>query len=233
MLVLGLDTTGNYIGISIINNTDILIELLINEPCTENLIPKLENIFFICEFELKQLEGVCVVTGPGTYTGIRTGIAIAKTISQTLSIPIIGADKLSLLLYEDNEYGVIAQNAVFSPLLDIKRQEVYTALAKLYTEKPDYIIKPGIYKIKDWLEHLIKVVKDDEEIIFIGSGAKIYTEIIKKFFPKGIINLSQDSPSKVARLGYMFFKNGTQQHFMDIKPFYLREPGMFPYHHQL
>ena len=219
MLILGLDTTSSYSGISLVKDDNILLDVILNEPSSENLIVKIESLLSLCNYKLNDLNAIAVIDGPGTFTGVRTGMAITKTISQIFNIPVIGINKIVAITYDDIH---ISDDILISPLLDIKRGDMYASLLAPHNQDPEYIIEPGIYNIADWLE-AIKNSKTDKKIIFTGSGTKIHIQDIKNMWPDPIINLDMDRPYKVAKLGCKLLSQSKGQNFMEIKPFYLRD----------
>ncbi len=89
-MYLSIDTFSEILGIAIFNQNYLvtLQEYYRQKPFSEFLAPKLKSIFNELSIKKEDLKGVIVNKGPGSYTGIRVGITVAKTLSYSLDIPI-------------------------------------------------------------------------------------------------------------------------------------------------
>ena len=76
----------------------------------------------------QKLDAVAVSSGPGSYTGLRIGVSLAKGVCYALDIPLISVPTLDLLADEVRRTKELAKNALICPLVDARRMEVYTAL---------------------------------------------------------------------------------------------------------
>ncbi len=125
----------------------------------------------------KPLDAVAVSMGPGSYTGLRIGVSVAKGLCYGFNIPLISVPTLEAMskgfqdkLKTSNE--TIPANVLFSPMIDARRMEVYTALFtsgnKIFKETSAQIIKPDTFD--DLLSEYM--------VYFFGSGAEKLSEII-------------------------------------------------------
>jgi tRNA threonylcarbamoyladenosine biosynthesis protein TsaB len=124
----------------------------------------IEDIFKENNIDLKELDAVAVSKGPGSYTGLRIGVSVAKGLCYGLNIPLIAIDSLEVLGF----YAALNSNEemLFCPMIDARRMEVYTAL---YNAKGKEI-KPVSAEIiePDFLSELLA----DNKILFFGNGAE-------------------------------------------------------------
>lgn len=124
------------------------------------------------ELELK-LDAVAVSMGPGSYTGLRIGLSEAKGLAYGLNIPMIGVDTLKLLAVSDMFSGRdIPEGAVYAPMIDARRMEVFTAvydaaLQPLMEPQP-LILEPDSYA--QWLA--------EGPVIFCGNGSDKARELL-------------------------------------------------------
>lgn len=209
MLVLGIDTTSNNLGIGIVEDTKQNFFLSITQKNSENLTLILKKIFDLTDYKINELNGISVITGPGSYTGIRIGISIAKTISQVQKIPIVGINKLIVLIEQ------APSNCILSPILDIRRNEIYTALVNKRNNEYSFIIEPCIQKVKDWEDKLKNI---NEKILIIGDN---YLFNDKNFF--SYYEPCYNSVITASFIGLKEIKLGKGKNFYEINPFYLRE----------
>lgn len=90
MITLFISTYNQFVIISLIKNNNILKEKTIKSDKTHstNLVPTINNILNESNINIKELEEIIVVNGPGSFTGVRLGVTVAKTLAYTLNINI-------------------------------------------------------------------------------------------------------------------------------------------------
>lgn len=163
-----------------------------------------------------QLQAVSVSSGPGSYTGLRIGFSAAKGLAYALSIPLIVVDTLKVLTALAIKKH--PDDALYCPMLDARRMEVYTAL---YSPDIQVIIQPHALILD---EHSIIQFKEQEKpLCFFGDGMPKAKELLN-VLPQAyfIESISCGSESMVA-LAYRQFLN---KEFADVayaEPFYLKE----------
>jgi tRNA threonylcarbamoyladenosine biosynthesis protein TsaB len=144
----------------------------------------IEDIFKENNIDLKELDAVAVSKGPGSYTGLRIGVSVAKGLCYGLNIPLIAIDSLEVLGF----HAALNTNEemLFCPMIDARRMEVYTALYNAQGKE----IKPVSAEIieTDFLSELLK----DNKILFFGNGAEKCKEQITH------PNASFDGPTKTS-----------------------------------
>ncbi|MCE2957647.1 MAG: tRNA (adenosine(37)-N6)-threonylcarbamoyltransferase complex dimerization subunit type 1 TsaB [Bacteroidota bacterium] len=113
----------------------------------------------------RDLNAVAVSAGPGSYTGLRIGVATAKGICYALSIPLISINTLELLVRQFLASQTIAQTALCCPMLDARRMEVYCLLANRQKE----VVEKTQAKVIDADSFANRLAT--QEIYFFGDGA--------------------------------------------------------------
>lgn len=120
----------------------------------------------------KSLDAVAVSKGPGSYTGLRIGVSVAKGLCYGLDIPLISVNSLEALgifaAHNLDKYGLnkTENDFLFCPLIDARRMEVYTALYNLDGEE----IKPVSAEIID--DQFLAGLLENQKILFFGNGAE-------------------------------------------------------------
>ena len=125
-------------------------------------------------YKMKDLKAVAVVAGPGSYTGLRVGMSSAKGICYALNIPLITENTLELMAASavtQSQNLNIPQSAIFCPLIDARRMEVFTAL---YDSLLMELLSPQAMVLDDtsfeaWLTL--------GPILFFGSGAAKWQQV--------------------------------------------------------
>jgi tRNA threonylcarbamoyladenosine biosynthesis protein TsaB len=180
-------------------------------------------VIALSEKNPEQLKGVIVAAGPGSYTGLRIGVATAKGICYALKIPLVSINTLELLAYQFKfsttpsplERGPGGE-VLLCPMLDARRMEVYCMLLD-----SNLVVKESTQaKIIDAESFADKLAI--HKVYFFGDGAMKCKELIKHekaHFISGLI------PSAV-QLGELGFKKWKTQQIEDVasfEPYYLKE----------
>ncbi len=122
MRLLAIETTGAKASVALIDeagNTRVQgSEETMNH--LQHLIPMIQQLLANCELSINDINGILVSEGPGSFTGIRIGMATAKGLAQALSVPIAGVPTLRSFAYHLEREDVIA-----CPVFDARRQQVY------------------------------------------------------------------------------------------------------------
>jgi len=122
---LALDTTTDISSIAITDGAEVLGEynFLHRMDLSQRLMPSIVNLLKDCKLEMSDLRALGVSLGPGSFTGLRIGVVTAKTLAQTLGIPIAGIVTLDLLAHQFNYLS----GALVCPLIKVRKGEVYYA----------------------------------------------------------------------------------------------------------
>ena len=132
MKILSIDTASDVCGVSILEDTNLIIGADSNTGRThsEFLMPKIKSCFEKANLTLSDIDLLVCDIGPGSFTGIRIGVATAKAFQDSLGIPAVGVSSLETLAYNVKTEGPIAS------IIDCKNGNCYFAL---------YELKSGIY----------------------------------------------------------------------------------------
>ncbi|MBC7473734.1 MAG: tRNA (adenosine(37)-N6)-threonylcarbamoyltransferase complex dimerization subunit type 1 TsaB [Candidatus Sericytochromatia bacterium] len=215
MLILGIDTSEKNINLCLIENNIILAELEKSSLKNEEIINILDDMFKNIGKTHYDLNGVGVITGPGGYTSTRAGVAVAKTLSQFLNIPIVGFTKIEaiLLAYKTDKF--------ICPMIDIKREEAYLCVAKVENNNIEYLSSSQVIKLVDLKDYLNSL---NNEIILLNHGFTNNEVYFNNLSEKVILDSNfYLKPSHVAFITDEFIKSGFGKQFHEVSPFYIRE----------
>lgn len=224
MLVLGIDTSTDVLSLSLADRSALRGTVKLGSHTkvpdrrprehSEQLMPALDELLRLCGCKPSDLEGIAVVHGPGGFTGIRTGLTVAKTVSQALGLPIVGIPSLELLVRSYPGTGLL------SPMLDARRGEVFAALYRKTEEGVEVLMKEGLWHLSEWLEAIRHY---EEPISFIGEGAVRYESEIRA---ENRTPIPFSDGSYAAVLGEAWLLEGRQDNALSLLPAYLRLPSM-------
>jgi tRNA threonylcarbamoyladenosine biosynthesis protein TsaB len=173
----------------------------------------------------QDLQGVIVASGPGSYTGLRIGVATAKGLCYALGIPLIAINTLDLLSSQGKQYLLshptsdvkeFDEHILFCPMLDARRMEVYCKLVDYKLNQ----VEPTQAKILDedsFHEHLERHI-----IYFLGEGAVKCSEIIHHYNARFIPELIPEA-THLGELGYLKWKQSLFEDIALFEPFYLKD----------
>jgi tRNA threonylcarbamoyladenosine biosynthesis protein TsaB len=172
MKALAIDTTNNVLGIALVEEERVIGEYITNLKKNHSVraMPAIEQLLNDCDVSPKQLEKIVVATGPGSYTGVRIGVSIAKTMAWSLQIPIVGISSLEVLAANGRFFS-----GYISPLFDARRGQVYTGLYQYTNEGLVTIEADQNILLVDWLSML---KEKNERILLLGNDVVIHKESI-------------------------------------------------------
>jgi tRNA threonylcarbamoyladenosine biosynthesis protein TsaB len=218
MLVLGIETSTavSSVALGTEQGTVGAAQVSRGKGHAEFLVPAIRYIAGEADVQMRSVAGVAVGLGPGLFTGMRVGVATAKSIAQALRIPIVGIPSLDLLAY-----GVRYTPRLICAAVDARRGEVFTAF---YRQVPG-----GVQRISDYVawppERLAgEVEARGEETLFVGNGALVYRERL----PHARIehaSLSQAFPtaSALVELALPRFMREDTDPLLELEPLYVRK----------
>lgn len=215
-VLLSLETSSTVCSAAIHENGKLMAfsELHVAQSASSKLAIIIDDLFKVCGVKPNQLAGVAVSAGPGSYTGLRIGVATAKGLCYALNIPFMSANTLELMAYQ--VAGVDGSNSLLCPMLDARRMEVYYLLADR-----DLTILEGTdakiideFSFKNWLDQCV--------ISFFGNGSAKCKEIIRHPNARYIENISP-SASILGELAFKKFESGQFEDLSSFEPFYLKD----------
>ena len=164
-----------------------------------------------------KIDAVAVSIGPGSYTGLRIGLSEAKGLAFGLNVPLIGVDTLKILCVATMFGHEIDENALFIPMIDARRMEVFTGVYNLALEE---VMQPHPVILNE--DSFSEYIKTGKDIYLIGNGADKAAEILKQPNVKFIKGIKPVAVEMLALSELAFRKSD----FIDIAystPKYLKE----------
>lgn len=174
MIWLGIDTANTPLSVAIVKDGNVLTEVNSSMALNHSLraMPVIEELFRTVQMEPKQLDAIAVSEGPGSYTGVRIGVTIAKTLAWTLQVPLVGVSSLKALAANASYFpGVIC------PLFDARRNHVYAGLYEEVDGLLTSVLEDGHLAIDELLDAL---AGRGQQVLFIGKDVAMYEEKIKE-----------------------------------------------------
>ncbi len=220
MKILAIDSSGLVASVAIVTEDAVLAEYTVNFKKThsQTLLPMLNEIAGMVELDLKEVDAIAVAAGPGSFTGLRIGSATAKGLGLAMNKPIVAVPTLEGLAY--NLYGT---ECVICPMMDARRNQVYTGLYEFGHKELRVILEQTAVAVEEILEEINRLGR---EVIFLGDGAAVYQELIrgktKVDYTFAPTHLNRQRAGAVGALGLEMFKKGQIETAERHEPVYLR-----------
>ena len=142
MIILSIDSSSKVATAALLNNDEVLGEYVLNNKREHSvlLMPMIENLLKDCNLTINDVDGYVVSKGPGSFTGLRIGMATIKGLSFGSSKPYISISTLDALAYSSINF-----NGLICPIMDALRENVYTGLYKNNNGELENILEPTLF----------------------------------------------------------------------------------------
>lgn len=216
MKVLVIDTSGPVCGTAVLEDGKVLCEYTAQNRNTHsaNLMPMVEAALASAGTALKEMDAVAAVTGPGSFTGVRIGVATAKGLAHGAGIPCIPVDALEALSFSAGWF-----DGTVCPIQDARAGQVYGAAfrsgIRLMADEP--------LKLEEYLE---KILPLGERFLFLGDGAPVHREqILEILGSKAVFAPPYLSYLRPSAAGILAMQSGIRTDYLNLQATYLRPPN--------
>ncbi|MDD2190057.1 MAG: tRNA (adenosine(37)-N6)-threonylcarbamoyltransferase complex dimerization subunit type 1 TsaB [Eubacteriales bacterium] len=254
MNILAIETTGAEASVALINeNEEVFMEASDQKMNhLQNLMPMVDILLKKRELTINDIAYMAVSEGPGSFTGIRIGVASARALAQALEIDTISVPTLQSFLYHVPDY-----RGIICPIFDAKRDQVYGGAFQWICEEDaketvncvsdrgkdqhSYreVVTGGAYDLPQLLMQLRAALLTESsrttasEVTFFGDGIMPYKKQIEEWQKESsndnirILFAENDcrfqKASSVARLALQLLRDGRVKNYNDLKPVYMRK----------
>lgn len=226
-LILGLESSGNSGGISLLGEGGFAgtCDFSGKSLHSQRLLPSLDWLLSRCDLTLNSLKGIAVSIGPGSFTGIRIGLSLAKSLSWQLNIPLVAVDTLEAIAL--NTACHMRDGGNICPVIDAYQGKFYFAVFKpVYSSKGIEIRRESSNILGD-----IHLLKDHikPQTILTGEILNTKSDLFHASFDENIIyapsQCRQASSRSIAILGTQLLETNPEGNDINsLVPNYVR-PG--------
>jgi len=212
-LILNIDTAVDVASICLAKDGNVL-SIARNESQKDHaswLHIAIKEIFEKNILELGSVDAIAVTGGPGSYTGLRIGMATAKGICFALNKPLISLNTLLVMANAAKNEGA----DLLCPMIDARRMEVFTAI---YTKELQIVKEPVAITLN---ENSFTEYFSNNSICFFGNGSNKFQAIEKK--PQAFF---MDIKTDASSMMFLSEKSFSEKKFADLayaEPLYLKE----------
>ena len=237
MKILGIDTSTPIGSVALIDDDNIVAEHTLNivQAHSSRLMPAIDTVLKWGEVTPDALDGCAVGIGPGSFTGIRIGVATAKSLCYAVDKPIVGVSTLEAIAY-----NLRWTDGFVCPILDARRREIYGSVfhgGAEWQRLTDDLCLP----IEAFLDELDSHISQDCRIVFVGNGLASYGDAVRErfdqtktksglqtpptredavYFADAIFNVPRGAT--IAKLGAQRLKQGNSDSYWTLVPNYVR-----------
>lgn len=179
-----------------------------------SLMPMTETVLKAAGAELKELDAVAAVTGPGSFTGVRIGVATAKGLAHGAGLPCIPVDALEALNESAGDF-----DGLVCPIQDARAGQVYGAAFR----KGERLTEDTAVKLEDFL---VRIGNLGNRFLFLGDGVPVHREAIAEILGERAVfapvHLNYLRPAAAGRVA---LRSGNRTDYLGLQATYLRPPN--------
>ncbi|WP_461207422.1 tRNA (adenosine(37)-N6)-threonylcarbamoyltransferase complex dimerization subunit type 1 TsaB [Clostridium sp. DL1XJH146] len=222
MKIMAVDSSTASATCAIVDEGKLLGEVIYNDKKQHSvvLMNQIDLLLKNLNLSITDIDGFGVSLGPGSFTGLRIGMATIKGLSQGTNKPLKAISSLDALAY-----NLAYTEGIICPILDALRENVFTCLYKFENNKLVSLMDVSHYNIDELIDY-INTNYTKKKITFIGDGVAKYKDTLSSkmnnisFAP---IHLNTVRASSLAELALEELKNGNEDDLFTISPIYLRK----------
>lgn len=187
MKILAIDTSNQTLAIAVVNGKEVLYSSakIVKNTHSVEAMPEIERAINASGLTIKDIDRIAVAKGPGSYTGLRIGVTIAKTLAWTLKKDLVSISSLeALALNCKNHTGFV------SPVFDGRRGQIYTALFKAEDGKLTRVLEDQILVNTDWVQVLSKY---KVPVMFVGLDIPAHEDVFRGVLKENCVIADQSN----------------------------------------
>ena len=220
MKVLAIDTSGPNCSIAVIDEQKVIGSFAINigKTHSETLLPLVDELLKYIGLSIEKIDAFACCIGPGSFTGIRIGIATIKGFALAINKPVIAVSSLYSLAYNASHF-----DGLICSMLDANNNNIYSALY----QGENHVERIGDYFTDSIDEWIAKLKTISANILFVGDGSITYQQQLKEalqdrayFVPQ---HMNEQSAISLARAALYQLQKGETETAENLHPLYLRK----------
>ncbi|MGR3810231.1 tRNA (adenosine(37)-N6)-threonylcarbamoyltransferase complex dimerization subunit type 1 TsaB [Jiulongibacter sp. NS-SX5] len=214
-LILSIETSNEGCSVALHSSGELKsnIELFEERSTAEMLTTMISNCLAHSNVTFNNLDAIAISKGPGSYTGLRIGVSTVKGLCFASDLPLISVNSLDSMIEQVRPFQA---GMVLCPMLDARRMEVYSKIAK----NEGVLLDTSAVVID---ENSFKEFLEKEEVLFFGPGS---SKCQSQLSHSNALFLDADIRPKAAgmgRLAFMKYEAGEFEDVAEFEPFYLKE----------
>lgn len=203
MKILGIDTSSSSLSVAVMDDDLLKGEFTLNHKLThsEQMMPLLDSLLSHLELKMADIDLIGVSVGPGSFTGIRIGVAAANAMAMALDIPVVGISSLEAMAYTAGETAYTTVST-----FDAQRDRFYFNAYKFENSELKALEAEDVLEKED----LIKKLESYDKVLLLGDAVFINEELplnVKKA-KRAVRYVRASSVCELAHRDYLLGKTG-------------------------
>ena len=218
--ILAIDTSGPVCGVAVMKAGAIVYEASAINKMTHsvNLLPMIDMAMQSAGLTIAELDRIAVVSGPGSFTGVRIGVSTVKGLAHAHNTHCVAVDALECMAAGAGEF-----NGVICPIQDARAGQVYGAAFKAGDVRPERLMDDIPLKLEEYVEQ-IKTL--GERFLFLGDGMPVHrTKLEALLGDAAVFAKPQMAFLRPACAAYLASLAEETVDYLALEPLYLRAPN--------
>lgn len=218
MKILAFDSSNTPLTVAIVEEDKLITEQIINVKRNHSiqLMPAIDEALRQANLTIEEIDRIAVASGPGSYTGLRIAVTVAKSLTWARDIELVGISSLKVLAGN----GYADENTTLVPLFDARRKNIYTGLYKKDKENELTQLAPDTHMAsEEWAAYLATL---EGNFKLVGEDAKEFYEIFKEALGERVsLASSEQNIPRASMLAFLTLKEETTP-IHEFVPTYLK-----------
>ena len=218
--LLAIDTSGPVCGVAILADGAIVYECAVTNRMTHsvNLLPMIDTAFQSAGLTIADMDRLAVVSGPGSFTGVRIGVSTLKGLAHGAGKPCVAVDALEAMAA-----GAGAFDGVICPIQDARAGQVYGAAFTHGPERPVRLMPDTPLKLEEYVEQLRTF---GQRSLFLGDGMPVHrAKLTALLGDAAVFAQPQQAFLRPASVAYLASLTTETVDYQSLMPMYLRAPN--------
>ena len=220
MKLLAVDTSGPVCGVAVLAEQGLVYECSAVNRMTHsvNLMPMVDAAMAATGFTLQDMDRLAVVTGPGSFTGVRIGVSTVKGLAHGAGKPCVAVDALEAMAAGAGDF-----DGIVCPIQDARAGQVYGAAFVVENGRPERLLPDAPMKLEDYVQTISAI---GDRFLFLGDGMPVHrarlTELLGDAAVFASAHMAFLRPGAVA---YLASQAEETVDYLTLMPMYLRAPN--------
>jgi tRNA threonylcarbamoyladenosine biosynthesis protein TsaB len=219
MYILGIESSTKTGSVAVVSDDGVIGQYSLNIEVThsERLMATIDRVLKDTGLRIADIDGFAIAIGPGSFTGLRIGLATVKGLALATNKPLAAVPTLKALAW-NLPYSAYP----ICPLLDARKNEVYAAMYRFEGTVLVHVMAEAVISLSRLADRI------SEKTLFTGEASRLFQEDIKEIIGDRALfappSATLPSAATVAEIGLTMIKSGKQADPDSLTPMYLRRP---------
>lgn len=218
MNLLAIDSSSIVATVAVLTQEKLLAEYIVNNKKnhSEKLMQVLDRVLVDADVTVDDIDVIAVSKGPGSFTGIRIGMACAQGLAHATGKPLIGVNTLDGLAY-----NMMNSQGLLCSMINAQRQELYTSL---YQWRDGELVRLWDYELIAAEQLAERLLQLKQKVYILGDGVDILLPVLDKCrdITPAPQTMLMPKASSIAMAALKQFAAGKAENCFSIRPFYIR-----------